>query len=589
MTAVHDANCATDDDIQIARQVMEDGDFQHAAFHVAAALAASPQDADALALADALLRRSADPFSLAPIKRDENFVGTVALRARFLQQKSRHDEALSLIVGMLRATGKLGFLEWGCASIRALGDKLALPTLHDLARQVWTTFVAEAASKDDRRRLAEFCTVLRALEQSFGGSGDFLTLGSLVLRKAGDLAGALAWGQRAYAAQPDFMSALAVASTLRQQPEAFDDYLRWIEITAGHETDDKNTALLDLGDALLGVRRYEEAASAFTRALDKVPDHPWATPSLFYAKAHLPGVESRSWCAKLVDYARDNPANEQAQILALRAQPWTHYLPTPEDASIDGLRRSVAAKSDLTKATIRVSALEAPSCYLAFRLEAQRQGRNIDLTVAVGEIQKPDPRESRAEKQFELWRYRSWSGLKTDAKVCGPPPDPKIRAGIAAIAEQPYELGRWCALGRAYAAEIGPGRIGDVLATMVHPSLPPEELPSWVWLQRLQFAACCTIAGVGAGWEGTLRRRALLSLLRGPLDWINGAAAMVLSEIYIDCVPARPEIMKELWDQLQRLPNAYACCRKPFAAAFLRLPGTVPAHLVEALQRWVWN
>jgi hypothetical protein len=142
-------------------------------------------------------------------------------------------------------------------------------------------------------------------------------------------------------------------------------------------------------------------------------------------------------------------------------------------------------------------------------------------------------------------------------------------------------------LGRAYAAEIGPGRIGDVLATMVHPSLPPEEVPSWVWLRHLQFAACCTVAGMDRGWEGTLRRRALLSLVRGPLDWINGAAAMVLSQIYLDCVAARPEITKELWEQIQRLPNAYACCRKPFAAAFLRLPGEVPANLVEALQRWL--
>jgi tetratricopeptide (TPR) repeat protein len=573
MTDGHDANCAAEDDIRIARRVLEDGDLRHAAFHVAAALSTSPHDAEALALADALLRQSSDPFSLAPIKRDENFTGTVALRARFLQQKRRHDEALPLIADILHATRKLSFLEWGCASIRALGAALELPPLLRLTREDWAAFAHEGASEDDRRQLREFAALLRALEGKFGGSSELLAAGSMVHRKAGDLESALAWGQRAYAAQPNFMSALAIANTYREQG-AFDDYLRWIEITAGQEQDG-NSALLDLGDALLSVRRYEEAATAFTRALDKVPDHPWATASLFYAKAHLPSAERMSWRAKLADFARANPDNQQAQHLALRAQPWTHYLPSSEDATLSGLRNAVERKADLSgSVSIGVSALEAPSCYLAFRLEAERQGKQVALKVAVAEIQKPDPRKSEAERQFELWSYRSVFGLKTDAKVCVPPPDPQIRAGIAAIAEQPYELARWCALGRIYAAEIGPGRIGDVLATMVHPPLPPEGIPSWV-------------AGFDYGWEGTLRRRALLSLLRGPLDWINGAAAMVLSEIYLDWLPARGEIMEALLAQIRRLPNAYACCRKPFAAAFLRLPLQAPDFFVEGLQRWL--
>lgn len=103
---------ADDHDLRIARQVMEEGDLRHAAFHVACALNTAPQDADALALADALLRRSADPFSLAPLKADENFSGTVALRVRFLQQRGKHAEALPLIADILHATRNLGFLEW---------------------------------------------------------------------------------------------------------------------------------------------------------------------------------------------------------------------------------------------------------------------------------------------------------------------------------------------------------------------------------------------------------------------------------------------------------------------------------------------
>jgi len=319
-----------------------------------------------------------------------------------------------------------------------------------------------------------------------------------------------------------------------------------------------------------------------------VPDHPWATPSLLYAKARLRGDDSLVSRAQLIDYARRNPENEQAQRLARWVQPWTHHLPPPEDASTNILRQMVEQKVELAKMSIRLSALEAPSCYLAFRLEAQRQGKEtLDLTVTIAEIQKPDPRESRAEKQFELWSYRSLLGLKSDATVQVPAPDPRIRAGIERIAREPYLLARWCEVGRAYAAEIGAGTLKDVLATMVHPSLPPERMPSEIWLQRLQFAAGCTVAGMDEGWNGTLRRRALLSLLRGPIDWISGAAAVVLSEIHLSCAEARGEITRELTEQIHRLPTeSYCCLRKPLAAACLRLPD-FPPDWIAAFHAWL--
>jgi len=40
---------------------------------------------------------------------------------------------------------------------------------------------------------------------------------------------------------------------------------------------------------------------------------------------------------------------------------------------------------------------------------------------------------------------------------------------------------------------------------------------------------------MGEGWAGTHRREALFSLLRGPIDLINGAAAAVLSQIDAEC------------------------------------------------------
>ncbi len=110
----HDPACAAEDDVRIAQRVMDEGDLRHAAFHVAGAINVAPQDANALGLAGELLRRSADPFSLAPIKRDENFSGTLAPRARFLQQRGMHAEASPLIAegwpGTLRRRALLSLL-----------------------------------------------------------------------------------------------------------------------------------------------------------------------------------------------------------------------------------------------------------------------------------------------------------------------------------------------------------------------------------------------------------------------------------------------------------------------------------------------
>ena len=253
----HDPACAADDDLRIARLALDQGDLRHAAFHVAAALNSAPQDANALALADELRRRSSDPFSLAPIKRDRNFSGTLALRARFLLATGRHGEALPLIADIIGATGNPAFLPWGCAALKALAADADVPLVAKLASRVWPIFVNREAAAADRAALAEFVALLDALAGKVDGTGDFFTHGSIVQRKAGRLMKALDWGLRAYEATPNFMSALAVANTFREQG-ALDHYLRWIETTASHESDG-NSALLDMGDALLGKGRFAEA------------------------------------------------------------------------------------------------------------------------------------------------------------------------------------------------------------------------------------------------------------------------------------------------------------------------------------------
>lgn len=170
----------------------------------------------------------------------------------------------------------------------ALGPTVELPPLLRLMTVVWRVFVKNAAKAEDHRRLAEFVGILSTLDATFGESGEFRAQASMVFRKAGLLKDALAWAQRAYAAAPNFLSALAVANSFRDQG-ALEDYLRWIEITVGHESDGCS-ALLDLSDALIGASRYGDAASgSFTpRLVFATPRAFRPTPSCRAMRATIP-------------------------------------------------------------------------------------------------------------------------------------------------------------------------------------------------------------------------------------------------------------------------------------------------------------
>ena len=54
------------------------------------------------------------------------------------------------------------------------------------------------------------------------------------------------------------------------------------------------------------------------------------------------------------------------------------------------------------------------------------------------------------------------------------------------------------------------------------------------WLPRAQLAAAQVLAWIDEGWDGSARRKALLSLLYGPFDWTTGAAIRVLARIAIE-------------------------------------------------------
>ena len=65
----------------------------------------------------------------------------------------------------------------------------------------------------------------------------------------------------------------------------------------------------------------------------------------------------------------------------------------------------------------------------------------------------------------------------------------------------------------------------------MHPPNAPEGIDAWDWVFRVQVAAALCLVGVDAGWGGSIRERALMSLWLGPLDWTTTAALIALTEV----------------------------------------------------------
>jgi len=101
------------------------------------------------------------------------------------------------------------------------------------------------------------------------------------------------------------------------------------------------------------------------------------------------------------------------------------------------------------------------------------------------------------------------------------------------------------------------------VSATLHLTDPPEGFTDWEWTRATQVAAALIAGRIDQGWDGSLRRDALLSMLRGPTDWITEAALAALVCVYRepDAGPeTRADIEAALRELAGRLPNQGHCC-----------------------------
>src|SRR5262249_2068940 len=95
------------------------------------------------------------------------------------------------------------------------------------------------------------------------------------------------------------------------------------------------------------------------------------------------------------------------------------------------------------------------------------------------------------------------------------------------------------------------------------------------------------LARVDGGWEGSARRRALLSILNGPMDWTISAAVIALAAIARDDPEAEREISTQFRERIAAIPKqGYTCYAHALAWHTRRLPSTSEPDRVT-LRRWI--
>lgn len=235
----------------------------------------------------------------------------------------------------------------------------------------------------------------------------------------------------------------------------------------------------------------------------------------------------------------------------------------------------------------KVNLVEAPSTRLAVRQYLERLDKKLTITYQINGVPSPDPRDPQPGCTDPLWRYPSqWLRRSKEAEVAVAPPDPQVANAVAAIAATPYQVDTWNTRARETAERFGPSMLPSFCSVMVHPPPPPPDVVPWVWIPKVQVAAALAIAGLDRGWEDSVRRKALLSLARGPLDWTTEAAIIALAAVARVEPAAVADVQAMFRDLMERIPTTGHCCYEhALVCCWLQLPELSPGDN-EWLREW---
>ncbi len=570
------------EDRAIARKLLLAGDGRHAALHAAFAIAVEPGVPDSLALADELYASSPEPLTLVPLE-GTTYFGVVALRAVFLRKAGKLVEALELLVQVVAVRPDLPFGEWldtwlDLSAAQSLDPKVAARLLDLGLQRLGSTELGVTQGRGVADRIAAAARRLRTMHPDSSALTFSL---SRALRMSRQLDEALAVVKEEHEKRPSYLSSVFLAGVHRDRGELKEAHARFEEALA--KQPDDVAVRLDMGDLSMDLGRPDDAIAQYEWVIGKEPDNAWAKPSLLYAKF----VKSGDRAARdELEILAETDTKGRARALALAVTPFLGFLPRrPESvlAAVDQIREQARQKGidELKKGPIKlhISALEAPSAIRAAAAQFMELGLVVD--VEIGAIPQPDPRQPAQKTVYEIFRY---DGAST--KPVLPPATEKTAIAVARLAATRFHGPTWAELARRTAKELGFDKAPELLSLMViMPPLPRAVLPDGKpapspfklsdWWFRVQVASALTLAFIDEGWDDSVRKRALESMVFGPPDWITTAGLVALTALAnVDAV-ARPHAEALLYGMIRPASSAIelTCVAQPLAHCLLQLPG----------------
>jgi len=545
---------AAPNDLDAARQALERDDLPAATRLVAAVLGDDPNRSDALALLDEILDAAEDTSALLP---DDDLPATSAeqaVAAYILAGDGQVAEAIDKLLAVVADRPDVLYIDWllGWLQRPEVAGRLDMEKLTGfvggLIEQLPAMTSAHGGGRDTLTRMPLFVQLVRRTQPA---DGTFLATAVGLLGRLGHLDEALKLAREAYELDPGPATAGALASTLAARGEIEPALQAFRDALERDPTD--LTTRCHMADLLVHSDRVKDGVEIYADILERDPTHESAQPAHYFLRFAEAGDDE--WRDKLLDLAEAQPENERAQRLGQQATPWLGYLPDPDDLPADA--RPANADGD----RLNLAHLPAPSNYLAHDWLHR-------VTVRVEHDQTPDPRLPRGRVEHLLWRYDG-----DTPRVAMPPPAPDVGGALAGIATQQFRLEAWWGAARKLARQLGLTAVRDLLGAMVHPPNAGRMERPAAWIYRVQLAAALTLAHLDGGWEDSVRRRALLSLVNGPMDWTVDAALVALAALARDEDDAADEIRGVFRDLLAATPADTPHCYYPALLwSMLRLP-----------------
>lgn len=560
-------------DISHAEQALSVQDSTHAAVHIAAIFSKNAKHPALENLLETWVTCTPNPSDSVPLSQPAS-VGEVLMLAHVLHRVDKSAEAV------LVAYKTLGII----------------PEQVDWLLSLLMHWLSDSKTKDSLN-LDEFAVAtLHRIQDQPGLSSKLLPLVSQVgeqrephpllafvhsklLREKGKIDEAIAAAQRSLAQEESYWPLVALAGAFRiaqQYENALQAYERAIRVIPHPQLEP--SILRDAADLYLESNNFTKANELYARSLLLEPENLWARASVLYLQA----IENDKTARESLEMLTNNPdAIPRARILLKKLDPIALVLEPPDSACLNMVNHFLNSGQVLSGATIALSSIEPPSALMAAQTIMLSSGLSDELDVAFDNFHDPDARLPIAEAEKYLWIYSAApqgsssneGDLTMLASPCFGPPATRVANLVGQLATEALST-TWILQAKELAQQLTPNDGDDLLSCMLHPPANTLGFRFDEWLFRTQVAAAMLVCFLDEGWESSVRRKYLQSILYGPADWTTKAGIIATTELLRLEPNLVSQVINELFTPLMEVREGaiYHCCIfEPLVRSLLRV------------------